>query len=46
MFLILLSRDLPTDITSFTVSMYTRKTGPYKDKEMGQYLFDRPVKIQ
>eukprot|EP00111_Clytia_hemisphaerica_P003207 TCONS_00009136-protein len=29
--------DLPNDITSFTVSMYTRKTGPYtKDKEMAR----------
>lgn len=28
--------DLPMDISSFTISMYTRKTGPYKDKEMAR----------
>jgi len=28
--------DLPSDISSFTVALYNRKTGPYKDKEMGR----------
>lgn len=32
---LLKSSDLHPDVTSFTVALYNRKTGPYKDKEMG-----------
>ena len=42
--------DLHPDVTSFTVALYNRKTGPYKDKEMGMgsnlmHFFIRTSKV-